>query len=75
MRLLEYTISELLLEMPERVIVFELFGIDYACGHQTLAEACQKRKVNPDMLLRALVSQVVEQSELVESRRPDKTRT
>lgn len=75
MRLLESTISDLLVEMPERVLVFELFGVDYACGHQTLAEACQKRKVNPDQLLKALVSQVLTQPQLVESQQPDNTGT
>ena len=34
--------------------IFESFGLDYCCGgHQTLAEACAKRSVDPAIVLDA----------------------
>lgn len=49
---LDRTVAELVLERPARSRVFEVLGIDYCCGgKKTLSEACQKKKIDPEVLL------------------------
>jgi regulator of cell morphogenesis and NO signaling len=53
--LLERTVGELVAEIPARARVFEQHRIDYCCGGKiTLAEACTRRKVDQDTVLREL---------------------
>lgn len=52
---LEKTIGQLVTERPSRSRVFENLGIDYCCGgKKTIAEVCEKKKLDPGMLLEAL---------------------
>ena len=49
------TVGELVREKPARSRVFEQFKIDYCCGGKIpLAEACEKRDIDADDVLRAL---------------------
>ncbi|MCL4694875.1 MAG: iron-sulfur cluster repair di-iron protein [Candidatus Hydrogenedentes bacterium] len=52
---LEKTIGQLVTERPSRSRVFEKLGIDYCCGgKKTIAEVCEKKMLDPGMLLEAL---------------------
>lgn len=49
------TVGEMVVENPDRARVFEQFGIDYCCGGKIpLDEACAKRGVDIDAVLKAL---------------------
>jgi regulator of cell morphogenesis and NO signaling len=49
------TVGGLVAERPGRARVFEEFGIDYCCGgKRTLREACERRGLSPDLVLRRL---------------------
>lgn len=53
--MIEKTVGELVSERPGRSRVFEEFGIDYCCGgKRPLAEACSKKGVDIDEVLRGL---------------------
>lgn len=57
MTTLQETIGGLVAERPGWARVFEEFGIDYCCGgRRTLQEACERRGVNPDILIRRLAA-------------------
>jgi regulator of cell morphogenesis and NO signaling len=50
------TVGELVAAQPSRSRVFEAFHIDYCCGgKRSLRDACEKKGVNPDEILAALV--------------------
>jgi regulator of cell morphogenesis and NO signaling len=52
---LNQTIGRLVAERPERARVFEEFEIDFCCGgKQTLQDACQKRRLDPEVVRRRL---------------------
>lgn len=49
------TVGGLVAERPGRARVFEEFGIDYCCGgRQTLRQACERRNLSPEVVLRRL---------------------
>jgi len=49
------TIGQLVTERPSRSRVFEKLGIDYCCGgKKTIAEVCEKKQMDPAMLLEVL---------------------
>jgi regulator of cell morphogenesis and NO signaling len=49
------TVGELVTERPSRSRIFESFGIDFCCGgKQTLAEACEKRNLDPQIVINIL---------------------
>ena len=51
------TVGGLVAERPGRARVFEEFGIDYCCGgRRTLREACERRGVSLDTVLRRLAA-------------------
>jgi regulator of cell morphogenesis and NO signaling len=51
------TVGGLVAERPGWARVFEEFGIDYCCGgRRTLREACERRGVSPDAVLRRLAA-------------------
>ena len=51
------TVGGLVAERPGWARVFEEFGIDYCCGgRRTLQEACERRGVDPDVLIRRLAA-------------------
>ena len=53
---MEKTVGELVSDRPGRSRVFEEYGIDYCCGgKEQLVEACAKKGVNVDEVLRELV--------------------
>ena len=57
MTTLQETVGELVAERPGWARVFEEFGIDYCCGgRRTLREACERRRVSPDAVLRRLAA-------------------
>jgi regulator of cell morphogenesis and NO signaling len=46
------TVGEIASQLPGAAAVFESLGIDYCCGgKRTLAEACQKKGLDPDAVL------------------------
>lgn len=48
-------VGQLVRECPSRSRVFDRFGIDFCCGGKiTLAEACRKRSLDTDQVLREL---------------------
>ena len=52
---LETTVGQLVTERPSRARIFESFGIDFCCGGKMpLAEACQRKKLDPDVVLSVL---------------------
>lgn len=49
------TVSQFVLERPDRSRVFDRLGIDYCCGgRKPLAEACAERKIDPQAVLSAI---------------------
>lgn len=51
---IQTTVGELVKERPARSRIFEQFKIDYCCGGKIpLAEACEKRGVDPELVLQA----------------------
>jgi regulator of cell morphogenesis and NO signaling len=51
------TVGELVAERPGWARVFEELGIDYCCGGQrTLREACERRGLSLDAVLRRLAA-------------------
>jgi regulator of cell morphogenesis and NO signaling len=49
------TLGRLVAEQPARAELFERLRLDYCCGGgQTLAEACQRRRLDPDTVSRML---------------------
>jgi regulator of cell morphogenesis and NO signaling len=53
----EQTVGQLVAENPARAYVFEKHRIDYCCGGKiTLAEACQRRKVDYDTVVAELAA-------------------
>jgi regulator of cell morphogenesis and NO signaling len=57
MTTLQETVGGLVAERPCRARVFEEFGIDYCCGgRRTLREACERRGVRLDVVLRRLAA-------------------
>ncbi len=52
---LQITVGELVKQRPARSRIFEKFKIDYCCGGKIpLAEACEKRGVDPESVLQAI---------------------
>jgi len=52
---LERTVGELVAERPSRSRVFQKHGIDFCCqGGRTLAEACQRKVVDPSLVVSEL---------------------
>ena len=57
MTTLQETVGGLVAERPGRARVFEEFGIDYCCGgRRTLKEACERRGVSLEMVVRRLAA-------------------
>lgn len=55
--LLNATVGELVTEKPSRARVFERYGIDYCCGgKRPLAEACDRRGVDPKAVVQDLAT-------------------
>lgn len=53
--LIEQTVGQLVAENPDRARVFEKHRIDYCCGGKIpLSEACERRKVNLDEVVKEL---------------------
>ncbi len=53
----EMPVGQLAAERPARARVFERFGIEYCCGGgKTLEESCQRRSVNVDEVVQALIA-------------------
>jgi len=51
------TVGEFVREQPARARIFEDFGIDYCCGGKTpLSEACAKRGLDVDVVIRRLAN-------------------
>lgn len=49
---LESSVGQLVTERPARSRIFESFGIDFCCGGKhTLAEACEKRSLDPQVVI------------------------
>jgi len=54
---IQTTVGELVKERPARSRIFEKFKIDYCCGGKIpLTEACEKRGVDPETVLDALIA-------------------
>jgi regulator of cell morphogenesis and NO signaling len=52
---LQTPVGQLVAEIPERARVFEEFDIDYCCGgKRTLGEACSRRGIDPEIVLKKL---------------------
>lgn len=50
------SLADLVTESPARARVFERFGLDYCChGSRSLAAACESARVDPDMVVAALL--------------------
>lgn len=61
--LLERTVGELVAERPGRSRVFQSFNIDFCCqGGRTLREACERRRLAPDVLVEQLEAELVDKS-------------
>jgi regulator of cell morphogenesis and NO signaling len=51
------TVRDIALQSPAAIRVFEKFGIDYCCGgRKPLAEACQERLLDPEVVQAAIQS-------------------
>ncbi len=49
------SVGQYVVERPSRARVFERLGIDYCCsGKEPLARACEKRGLDPRMVLEAI---------------------
>jgi regulator of cell morphogenesis and NO signaling len=49
------TVRDIALEQPASIRIFERFGIDYCCGgRKPLAQACQERSIEPEIVLDAI---------------------
>ncbi len=54
------TVRDIALEQPASIRVFERFGIDYCCGgRKPLAQACQERSIEPEIVLDAIEEESV----------------
>lgn len=54
------TVRDIALEQPASIRVFERFGIDYCCGgRKPLAQACQERSIEPEIVLEAIEEEAV----------------
>ena len=50
-------IGQLVAEKPARSRVFESYGIDYCCGgKRTLADACEKKGIDPGKIIEELIA-------------------
>jgi regulator of cell morphogenesis and NO signaling len=55
MRTKDSIIGELVAEDYRSATVFESYGIDFCCkGNRSIEDACEKKKINPDDVLKAL---------------------
>lgn len=60
---IESTVGDLVREVPNRARVFESLKIDYCCGGKiSLATACAKRKIDPDVVVERLAQSDAEQA-------------
>lgn len=51
---LETSLPDWVIEHPESTTVFEQLGIDYSCGGNSLAYACEQNGLDPNSILSQL---------------------
>lgn len=65
---IQMTVGELVKDRPARSRIFEQFKIDYCCGGKIpLAQACEKKGLNPQEVLTRIQSDDVTDSQLVDA--------